>query len=169
LTIRKNGQEVLQASLSTAEGRAAVEKFFTAFSASDLHGPPKVLVAPGHSFSDVSKKVVSIINLASVAELEKATGKKINPLRFRANLYVAGWPAWHEFDLLDREISAGSSARLKIVKRIVRCPATNVDPDTAARDMTIPEDLKKNFGHMDCGIYGEVIAAGSIAPGDTLI
>ena len=55
------------------------------------------------------------------------------------------------------------------VKRIVRCPATNVDPDTAARDMTIPEDLKKNFGHMDCGIYGEVVAAGSIAPGDALI
>lgn len=169
LTIRKDGQEVLQASLSTVEGRTAVERFFAAFSANDLHGPPKVVVAPGHSFSDVSKKVVSIINLASVAELEKATGAKINPLRFRANLYVAGWPAWHEFDLLEQEIAVGSSARLKIVKRIVRCPATNVDPDTAARDMTIPEDLKKNFGHMDCGIYGEVVAAGSIAPGDTLI
>jgi len=169
LTIRKDGQEVLQAGLSTAEGRAAVERFFAVFSASDLHGSPKVLVAPGHSFSDVSKKVVSIINLASVVELEKATGAKVNPLRFRANLYVTGWPAWHEFDLLEQEIAVGSSARLKIVKRIVRCPATNVDPDTGARDMTIPDDLKKNFGHMDCGIYGEVIAAGSIAPGDTLI
>lgn len=169
LTICKDGREVLQASLSTAEGREDIEKFFTAFSARDLHGPPKILAAPGHSFSDVSKKVVSIINLASVAELEKATGRKIDPLRFRANIYVTGWPAWHEFDLLDQEIAAGKSARLKIVKRIVRCPATNVDPDTAARDMTIPEDLKKNFGHMDCGIYAQVVAAGSIAPGDTLI
>ncbi len=169
LTIRKEGAELLQASLSTAEGRTAIEKFFMMFSANDLHGPPKVLAAPGHSFSDVSKKVVSIINLTSVAELEKATGKKINPLRFRANLYVAGWPAWHEFELLEKEIAAGKSARLKIVKRIVRCPATNVDPDTAARDMTIPDDLKKNFGHMDCGVYGEVVAAGSIALGDTLI
>jgi hypothetical protein len=169
LTIRKDGKEVLRASLAGAEGRKAIEAFFKVFSASDLHGVPKVLAAPGHSFSDVSKKVVSIINLASVAELEKATGRKINPLRFRANLYIAGWPAWQEFELLEKEVAVGKSARLKIVKRIVRCPATNVDPDTAARDMTIPDDLKKNFGHMDCGVYGEVIAGGSVTPGDTLI
>jgi uncharacterized protein YcbX len=90
-------------------------------------------------------------------------------LRFRANLYIAGWPAWQEFDLLEKEISVGKSARVKVVKRIVRCPATNVDPDTGARDMTIPDDLKKNFGHMDCGVYAAVIAAGAIAPGDALI
>jgi uncharacterized protein YcbX len=169
LTIRKDGGEVLRASLASAAGRKTIEDFFTAFSASDLNGPPKVLAARGHSFSDVSKKVVSIINLASVAELEKATGRTINPLRFRANLYIAGWPAWHEFDLLEKEISVGKSARVKVVKRIVRCPATNVDPDTGARDMTIPDDLKKNFGHMDCGVYAEVVAAGAIAPGDALI
>jgi uncharacterized protein YcbX len=168
LTIRKNGGEVLQASLASAEGRKSIEDFFAAFSASDLRGAPKVLAAPGHSFSDVSKKVVSIINLASVAELEKATGRAINPLRFRANLYIAGWPAWQEFDLLEKEICVGNSARLKVVKRIVRCPATNVDPDAGARDMTIPDDLKKNFGHMDCGVYAEVITAGAIAPGDAL-
>lgn len=169
LTIRKNGADVLQASLSTPEGRKEIEEFFTGFSAGDLHGPPKVLQAPGHSFSDVPKKVVSIINLASVAELEKAAGKRINPLRFRANLYVAGWPAWHEFELLEKAVTAGTSARLRIIKRIVRCPATNVDPDTGTRDMTIPDDLKKNFGHMDCGVYGEVVAAGPLAPGDLIV
>ena len=167
-TICSGGKEVACGNLATAEGRRAIEDFFAAYSADDLHGAPKILSSPGHSFSDVSKKVVSIINLASVAELEKAIGAKINPLRFRANLYVTGWPAWHEFDLLGSEISVGGRARLKIVKRIVRCPATNVDPDTGARDLTIPEDLKKNFGHMDCGIYGEVIAAGKVAPGDTI-
>ncbi len=167
-TVHKGGREAARGSLATAEGRKAIEDFFAVYSADDLHGPPKILSSPGHSFSDVSKKVVSIVYLASVAALEKATATKINPLRFRANLYVAGWPAWHEFDLLDGEISIGNTARLKIVKRIVRCPATNVDPDTGARDLTIPEDLKKNFGHMDCGIYGEVIAAGTVAPGDTI-
>ena len=55
---------------------------------------------PGHSFSDVADKVVSIINLASVAALENAIGAPVHPLRFRGNLYVEGWPAWHEFDLL---------------------------------------------------------------------
>ena len=53
-----------------AEGRAAIEQFFAGFCADELRGPPKVLQAEGHSFSDVAKKVVSIINLASVAALE---------------------------------------------------------------------------------------------------
>jgi uncharacterized protein YcbX len=168
LTLRKDGKEIAHGNLATADGRREIEKFFAGFCSGELNGPPKILAAPGHSFSDVAAKVVSIINLASVAELEKVTGGKINPLRFRANFYVTGWPAWHEFDLLDREISIGAKARVKIFKRIVRCPATNVDPDTGARDMTIPDDLKKNFGHMDCGVYGHVVAAGPVAPGDIL-
>lgn len=168
LTLRKDGKEVMRGDLATAAGRHEIEAFFADFCSDELNGPPKILAAPGHSFSDVSAKVVSIINLASVAELEKATGTKINPLRFRANFYVTGWPAWHEFNLLDQEISIGTKVRMNIFKRIVRCPATNVDPDTGARDMTIPDDLKKNFGHMDCGVYGKVVAAGPVAPGDIL-
>ena len=94
-----------------------------------------MLHAAGHSFSDVARKVVSIINLASVAALEDAAGAPVHPLRFRGNLHVEGWPAWHEFDLLDQEIAIGPSARLKVVKRIVRCAATEVDPDTGIRDL----------------------------------
>ena len=56
----------------------------------ELRGPPKVLSGDGHSFSDVAAKVVSIINLASVAALEAAVGAPVDPLRFRGNLYVAG-------------------------------------------------------------------------------
>ena len=119
-------------------------------------------------FSDVAKKVVSIINLASVAALEGAVGQPVDPLRFRANLYVRGWPAWHEFDLLDREIHVGGKVRLKVVKRIVRCAATNVDPVTAARDLNIPKTLMQTFNHMDCGIYAEVIEGGDIAAGNTV-
>src|SRR5262249_7416073 len=125
-----------------------------------------ILHAPGHSFSDVARKVLSIINLASVSALENAVGSPVHPLRFRANLYVAGWPAWHEFELLGKTIAIGPIARLKIVKRIVRCAATEVDPETAIRDIPIPELLLKTYGHNDCGIYGEVITGGMIAVGD---
>jgi uncharacterized protein YcbX len=168
LTIRSEGREAARGDLSTPEGRAAIEAFFAAFSADELRGPPRILAAPGHSFSDVAAKVVSIINLASVAELEGAVGRPVNPLRFRGNLYVRGWPAWHEFDLVGKEFAVGPSVRLKIIKRIVRCPATNVDPGTGARDMTIPLTLKETYGHDDCGIYGEVIAGGRVAPGDAV-
>ena len=136
--------------------------------AEDLRGPPKVLHAPGHSFSDVAKKVVSIINLASVAELESAMGAPVDPLRFRGNLHVSGWPAWHEFTLLGSEIIVGAKARLKVVKRIVRCTATEVDPQTAIRDLPIPRILMDTYDHADCGIYAEVIEGGAIAPGDII-
>jgi uncharacterized protein YcbX len=166
LTVQSGGREAARGDLRTAEGRAAIEKFFAEFCADELRGPPRVLQGAGHSFSDVAKKVVSIINLASVAELEKATGAPVHPLRFRANLYVEGWPAWREFDLLDTEFAIGSSVRVKAVKRIVRCAATEVDPDTGIRDIEVPRTLMKTYGHADCGIYAEVIEGGGIAVGD---
>jgi uncharacterized protein len=165
LAIRQDNVEAARANLQTAEGRAEIEAFFAKNFADELRGPPKVLFADGHSFSDVPRKVVSIINLASVKNLEKAVGQPVHPLRFRGNLHVAGWPAWHEFDLIDRTLAIGST-RLKVVKRIVRCAATNVDPDTAARDLTIPKTLLQTYGHADCGIYAEVITGGRIAADD---
>ena len=168
LTIHWEGRAAAAGDLRTKEGRLAIETFFGRFMPDDLRGPPKVLFGEGHSFSDVAKKVVSIINLASVAAVENAAGHPVNPLRFRGNVYVEGWPAWREFDLLDRELSLGS-ARVKVVKRIVRCAATEVDPDTGIRDLPIPSTLMQSFGHADCGVYAEVIAAGEIAVGDQVI
>lgn len=169
LTIVHEGREAVRADLRTAQGRLATEAFFRRFMPGDLRGPPKVLHAPGFSFSDVAKKVVSIINLASVAAVETAAGAPVDPLRFRGNLYVTGWPAWREFDLLDREIAVGGSVRLKVVKRIQRCAATDVDPATGMRDLTLPKTLMQNFGHPDCGVYAEVIAGGEIAAGDAMV
>lgn len=167
LTVSHEGKEAARGDLRTPEGRATIERFFATYCADELRGPPKILYGAGHSFSDVAKKVVSIINLASVAALETVIGAPVNPLRFRANVYVSGWPAWHEFDLLDRELTAGR-ARLKVVKRIVRCAATNVDPQSGIRDLAIPQTLMQNFDHMDCGVYAEVIGAGDIAAGDKI-
>lgn len=173
LTIVSEGREAARGDLRTKEGRLAVEAFFRRFMPKELNGPPKVLDGEGpsgvpHSFSDVAKKVVSIINLASVATVETATGAAVDPLRFRGNLYVSGWPAWREFDLLGSEIAIGNDVRLKVVKRIVRCAATNVDPATGIRDLEIPKTLLKTFGHADCGVYAEVLTPGVIAPGDDI-
>jgi uncharacterized protein YcbX len=167
LAIEHGGGEAARGDLRTAEGRAAIEDFFAAFSAPELRGPPKVLHAPGHSFSDVAKKVVSIINLASVQDVERVIGAPVDPLRFRGNLHVSGWPAWREFDLLGQTLAIGE-ARLRVVKRIVRCAATEVDPATGIRDLEIPRTLTKSFGHADCGVYAEVVQGGEIAAGDAL-
>jgi MOSC domain-containing protein len=167
LTIRQDGKVAACGDLETPEGRAAIEQFFTEDFASDLKGPPKVLSSEGHSFSDVARKVVSIINLASLAAIEGLVDWPVHPLRFRANMYVNGWPAWHEFELLDRTLAIGD-ARLKVIKPIVRCAAVNVDPDTAVRDLEIPRTLGRRLGHADCGIYAEVIAGGTIGIGDEI-
>ena len=164
-TIRHEKRVAAQGDLRTAEGRAAIERFFAERHAGRIKGAPKVLVSPGHSFSDVAKKVVSIINLGSLAAIEDMVGSPVHPLRFRANVYVRGWPAWHEASLLGATIVIGS-ARLKVVKRITRCAAVNVDPDLAVRDMEIPSTLMRRFGNNECGIYAEVIEGGGIAVGD---
>jgi len=153
--------------LETVQGRAAIEQFLATDFAGQIKGPPKVISGGGHSFSDVARKVVSIINLGSVAAIEDMIGQPVHPLRFRANLYVSGWPAWHEFELLGQTLAIGET-RLKVVKRIVRCAATNVDPETAVRDLNIPHTLMRHLGHADCGVYAEVITGGAIGVGDAV-
>jgi hypothetical protein len=167
LTIRRNGAVVAQGDLETAEGRAAIEQYFASQHAGEIKGPPKILSSRGHSFSDVARKVVSIINLNTLRAIENMVGQPVQPLRFRANLYVEGWPAWHEAGLVDQTLKVGE-ARVKVVKRITRCAAVNVDPDTGVRDLSIPHALIQRFGYNECGIYAEVIAAGTISIADTI-
>ncbi len=168
LTIHEGGKEVARGNLGTPDGRGTIEAFIAKYSADELRGPPKVLRGKDHSFSDVARKVVSLINLASITELEKVTGVRVDPLRFRANLYVEGWPAWHEFGLLDQDLTIGPFVRAQVVKRIVRCAATDVDPDTGIRDLEIPKTLMKAFGHQDLGVYLDVVTPGLIATGNTV-
>src|SRR4029450_1610495 len=87
LTIRHNGEVAAEGDLETAEGRGGIENFFAPSFEAQIKGPPKVLTSPGHSFSDVARKVVSIINLASVRAIENMVGAPVHPLRFRVNLY----------------------------------------------------------------------------------
>ena len=128
---------------------------------------PHLVQAPGHSFADCRRKLVSLIGLSSIRDLERVVRRPVDPVRFRANVYFEAAEPWAEFGWIDREIQLGS-ARLKVVKRIDRCPATNVNLTTAQRDMNIPAALRSAYGHIDMGVYAEVIGAGSVAAGDTL-
>ena len=100
-------------------------------------------------------------------DLERVTRSPVDPRRFRANVWIEGAPAWQEFDWVGREISIGR-LRLKVVEPIERCAATNVNPDTAERDMNIPLTLRRGFDHICMGIYAEVLNDGEIAIGDAL-
>lgn len=167
LIVIKDGAPLVEASLHSESGRAAIEHFFHEFMGREARGALRVIDGAGHSFSDVAAKVVSIINLASIDDLESSIGKTVHPLRFRANLYLDGWKPWSEFDLIGKEIEVGS-VRMKIKKRIERCAATEVDPDTAERDIDVPEALWRKTGESDCGVYASVVSGGKIAEGDAI-
>ena len=161
--------ETLAAKLDTAEGREALEDFLHRFVPDALKGEPKVLEAPPqHRFTDSPIGYVSLINRASVQMLEDDLGVPVNPLRFRGNLLVEGLAPFAELDMLGQVIEAPSGLRFKVTKRTVRCAATNVDPETGARDLDIPWTIDKRLGHRDLGVYMEIIAGGGLAAGDDL-
>ncbi len=167
LTIERDGKTVAHGSLEDATGRTVLEQFFGAYLANEARGAPKIVSAPGHMFSDVAAKVVSIIGLASIRDLERVVRAPVDPRRFRANVYFEGGRPWEEMQWTGRQIAIGP-VRLEVVKAITRCAATNVNPDTAERDLNLPLALQKGFGHPTMGIYARVLNAGQIALGDAI-
>lgn len=167
LTIERAGKQVVNAKITDLMGRTIVAQFFAGFFGEEARGAPKLVEAPGHMFSDVREKCVSIINLASVKDLERVARQELNPIRFRGNVMIEGVPAWQEFDWVDRIIEI-SGVRLKVFSEIQRCPATSVNPGTAERDINVPQTLQRGFGHFNMGVYAEVLTDGTIAVGDNI-
>ena len=173
LTVRDQGAQALTASVATPEGRAEIDRFFGAYL-----GKPDVeatvVSAPGHKFTDISvvspekMRAISIVNLASIRALEEALGRKVDHRRFRANVYLDGVPAWRELDWLDHDLKLGP-VEARCVMRTKRCPATEVNPKTAERDIRLPFELKKHFEHFDMGVYAEIRTSGELRVGDTVV
>lgn len=165
LTIMRAGKQVARGDLETKIGRTMLEQFLAAYMRADLRGAPRIVSAPGHSFSDVAGKCVHLINLASLAELERASRHALDPRRFRPNIVLEGPGAWAEFGWVDRDLWIGE-ARLHVFARTTRCAATDVDPATGTRDTALPAVLERTWGHADFGVYARVVEGGTIAVGD---
>lgn len=165
LSIARDGVDLVHANLTTLDGRSSVEAFLGDFLGDALRGPLRVVSAAGHSFSDVREKCIHIINLASVRALEAATGRVIDPMRFRANVILEGLAPWAELDLVGREATLGG-ARVSMFKRTVRCAATDVDPKSGVRDGGVPEAIFSAEGHRDFGVYAMVTQGGTVRTGD---
>jgi uncharacterized protein YcbX len=167
LTLLRDGRQVARGQLTTPIGRTLIEQFLAAYMQAELRGPPKIVRAPGHSFSDVSAKCVHIVNLASLREVERHVGRPVDPIRFRANLYVDGLEPWAEFGWLDKTVGIGTT-QLNVFSRTQRCAAPDVNPATGARDMALQAALQRAWGHMDFGVYAKVAKGGKMATGDAV-
>ena len=165
LTIKRDGKQVARGALNTPIGRTVIEQFLAAYMKDDLRGAPRIVWSQGHSFSDVSSKVLHIVNLASVRELERLAGRTVDPMRFRANIYVDGFEPRAEIKWLDREIVIGP-VRLCVTALTDRCEATNVEPSSGTRDISIPSLIERSFGHTDFGVYARVVSDGVVRIND---
>jgi uncharacterized protein len=172
LTIAKAERVLLRAPLTEADGCRRIVGFFDEFLGGKVAGPLHVVEAPGHAFGDArpkpnasTDKYVSLINLASIRDLEQKIGAAVDPIRFRATVYFDGLPGWREQEWMERELSVGA-ARLRVIAPITRCAATEVNPTTAERDIPMVAELMRKYGHNLMGIYAEVVGAGGIAVGD---
>jgi uncharacterized protein YcbX len=169
LILADKSRELVRGDVASAEGRAALERFFTQFLGDDIRGPVRLLAAPeGFRFTDSKSGFVSLVNLASVADLERAASAPVDPLRFRANLYFAGAAPWVEAEWPGRRIEIGG-AILEVLKMTDRCAATGVAPGAGVRDMDLVQTLRTRFGHIDCGVYARILTGGRIACGDALV
>jgi len=167
LTIFRGGRQVARGDITQPLGRTLVEQFLQAFIPPGPRGNPHIVEAPGRMLSDVPDKYVSILNLASVKDIERVARNPVDPRRFRANLHLEGLPAWAEMSWVGKEIAIGD-VRLEVVEITGRCAATEVSPDNGERDLHILKILQQGFGHTNCGIYARAVAGGRIEKGDTV-
>ena len=171
LTVRAKGRERLRADLSTEAGREAVGTFFTAYVGEAARGRVRLVSAAGHKFTDVSVKspammrAVSMINLATVRALQEVVGKRLDPLRFRANIHVDGLAPWAELDWVGQDVRIGGMC-LRRATATRRCAAIDVDPSSGERDTALPRAIVRHYGHPNLGIYLEVAEDGRVDIGD---
>jgi GntR family transcriptional regulator/MocR family aminotransferase len=166
MTVTRNGECLARANVAEAEGRNTLEQLIWKLLPA-LPAPPTLLASRGGHFMDKPDNVISLINLATVRSLEQRWGYAIDPLRFRANIYIDGVAPWQEFDWIGSDIAIGG-VTFTVDRRNGRCGATNVDPKAGARDLNIPQALRANFGHKDLGVYLIARKTGSLAVGDAL-
>ena len=173
LTLLRGGRQVARGKATDPVGQSLLNQFFAAFLSGSARGTPRLVAGrrderDAVAFTDAETPYVSILNLATVADLERVARQPVDPRRFRANLWIDGLPAWAEMEWAGRRMTLGA-ATLEGAEPIDRCAATTVNPDTAQRDLNVPRLLQGGFGHIFCGFYARVAEGGRITEGDALV
>ena len=167
LTILAPDGTAVEANALDAAGRERIAAWLAAYLGPEARGTPRFHHVAGHVFGDQKLPVISLINEASRADFEARVEVRRHRRRFRANVYFSGAPAWEERGWIGRELMIGG-ARLRVARHTVRCPATEVNPETGVRDADPIAELKQLYGHADLGVHAEVVEGGRIGLGDSI-
>lgn len=131
----------------------------------DRPAPMAVGQVPGTALTDVPEAYVSILNLASNADLGQRMGVDLSIHRWRGNLWLAGMDPWAEAGLIGRRLAIGGAV-VEVRARITRCKATTVNPASGTVDADTLGALSTAFGHQDFGVYAMVVESGPVAVRD---
>ena len=151
----------------TEAGRERIGAFLAGYLGEEARGAPRFEYVPGYSFCDQPRKVVSLINIASLRDFEAKLGARRHRRRFRSNVWFSGTPAWSERGWIGQQIQMGGAV-LRVTKPTTRCPATEVNPVTAERDADPVAELRNLYGHVELGVHAEVVEGGRFAVGDAI-
>lgn len=173
LTVTRHGRQVARGRPTDPVGRSLLDQFFAAFLADSPRGTPRFLAGrqePGRrvNYTDTEQPTVSLLNLASVADMERVARQAVDPRRFRMNVWLTGLAPWAERDWVGRRFRLGGAV-VEVIEETERCAATAVNPDSAERDLNVPRLLRGGYGHLCQGVYAIVREGGEVAVGDGLV
>ena len=128
-------------------------------------------VSPFYDTS-ISKKTVlnhsiSLINNKSIEDFKNKINQEIEIQRFRGNIYINGIDAWEEQNWIGKIIKI-NDVSFKVEKKIPRCVAINLKPNSDDKSLNLLQSLKKNYNHFDMGIYLTALNDGKINTGEKI-
>jgi uncharacterized protein len=115
---------------------------------------------------------VSIINLATIAQIESEVGRSMEVLRFRPNILVESFSSepFAEDAWVGKSLSFGVGENCPTVSVTMldkRCVMLNLDPNTAAADARVMKAAVR-LNDNNAGVYGTVTRPGELTVGQSV-
>ena len=123
--------------------------------------------------TSISNKVdfinsVSLLNIQSINDFQKKIDKKVEISRFRGNICIDGVKPWEEQGWVGKIVKI-NNVSFKVEKKIPRCVAINLKPQTDDDSLNLLQALKKTYNHFDMGIYLTALDDGKVEVGNQII
>jgi len=131
---------------------------------SGRHGSPVQLMQLKHGIFD--EAAVSLINVATIREVEHEANRPLDVLRFRPNILIEshGVAPFGEDQWVGKTLRFGTEDNgpaVSVTMRDLRCVMINLDPETAEADSRVMKAaLRLNTNH--AGAYATVIGSGEL-------
>jgi uncharacterized protein len=131
------------------------------------HGKPVFLLPNYRGSFDVAP--MTLMSLATVEGIARASGTAADPLRFRMNLYVdtGNETPFAEDAWVGRVVRVGADVRIGVTERDRRCVMTTLDQPTSEGSPRVLKAIGELNGAF-AGIYGAVLTAGTVNEGDSV-